>query len=373
MVRLGRSLGSVVLGLSLRLAVLSACAAPAAAPGAAPPPAAGGAPAAASPETAPALPPGAAVPPKPGPLRRIELGVVALAAYFYPMWIGVDKGFYAQQGLNVELTTLQTNEAVAALVSGSLDILHCPTDSCITALSKGAQIRMVNDYTSQAPYDLIARPELTSIADLRGKKVGVSSLSAGTGSLAKVMLRAQGFGPDDYQLVQAGGNPARYTALQSGGIDAALLSDPVNFTAMQDGYRVLLSFSDIVPLYSFVSHWVTNSWLEDPANREALVSFQAGQINAQRWAHDPANKDAVIDVLVRYARTTPTIAERIYEFYMVRHPGLVDVSDLREGPVQAVISILRDMEGLGPLPPEDQWLDRSFIQRARQLAGLQPS
>src|SRR5262249_21825296 len=145
-------------------------------------------------------------------------------------------------GVDVEMTTLQTNEAVAALVSGSLDVLHCPTDACVTAVSKGAQIRMVNDYSLEAPYDLIAKPELTTVADLRGKSIGVSSLSAGTGSLAKILLRAQGFGPDDYQLTQAGGNPQRYVALQSGGVDAALLSDPVNFAALLEGYRPLLRF-----------------------------------------------------------------------------------------------------------------------------------
>src|SRR6185295_3369513 len=47
-------------------------------------------------------------------LRHFDLGVVALVSYFYPMWIAGEKGFWAQQGLDVELTTLQTNEAVAA-------------------------------------------------------------------------------------------------------------------------------------------------------------------------------------------------------------------------------------------------------------------
>src|SRR5262249_25170614 len=98
---------------------------PASTPGAAP-----HAPPAAAP-TAAALPPGVVVPPKPGPLRQFELGVVALVSYMYPMWIAAEKGFGAQQGLNIEMTTLQTNEAVAALVSQSLDVLMCPTDGCV--------------------------------------------------------------------------------------------------------------------------------------------------------------------------------------------------------------------------------------------------
>lgn len=355
------------------LVVLAACTAPAASPPAASREAPAPANAAAKPaaQASPAAAaPAPAAPPTAGPLRKFDLGVVALVSYFYPMWIAVEKGFWAAQGLEVELTTLGTNEAVAALVSGSLDVLMCPTDTCVTALSKGASIRQVNDYLVEAPYNLMARADqYSSVDDLRGKRVAVSSLSAGTGSLAKIMLRARGLGPDDYQLVQAGGNPQRYVALQSGGVDAALLSDPINFSAVAEGYRSLLSFSDVVPDYSFTSDWVLNSWLEDAANRDALVRFQAGQILANRWAQDPANRAATVELLVRNARAEPAIAERVYDFYIKERPGIVGVDDLKDAPTQSVISILRDMEDLPPLPPDAQWKDASYIQRARQLAA----
>jgi ABC-type nitrate/sulfonate/bicarbonate transport system substrate-binding protein len=349
--------------LVVGIAAWTACAAPAAAP--APKPA----PAAPSGAAKPAAAPTAASTSPPAPPHTFQLGVVALAAYFFPMWIGVDKGFFAEQGLDVEMTTFQTNEAVAALVSGSLDVLMCPTDGCITAVSKGAQIKMVNDYLIEAPYDLVAKPEIATVADLRGKKVGVSSLSAGSGSLAKIMLRAQGFGPDDYELVQAGGNPQRFAALQSGGVDASLLSDPVNFQAVLDGYRSLLNFTAVVPQYSFASDWVQQSWLADAPNRDYLVAFQAGQIKGNAWAQDPANKAAFVELVVNRARTTPAIAERVWDFYTVQNKTIVGVADLRPEPVAAVVSILRDMEGLGALPPDAEWRDGSFVERARALAA----
>jgi ABC-type nitrate/sulfonate/bicarbonate transport system substrate-binding protein len=342
---------------------------PAALPAAPPPPNTAMATSPAASPSAEPVPAGAAVPPKPGPHHSFQLGVVALAAYFYPMWLAVEKGFFAEQGLATELTTFQTNEAVAALVSGSLDVLMCPTDGCITAVTKGAPILMVNDYLVEAPYDLMARPDIPSVAVLRGKKIGVSSLSAGTGSLAKITLRAQGFGPDDYELVQAGGNPQRFTALQSGGVDASLLSDPVNFAAVLEGYHSLLNFTDVVPQYAFASDWAQTSWLDDAANREYLVGFQVAQIKANQWAQAPANKAAVIDVIVRNAHTTPAIAASIYDFYMVENPSIVGVADLQAQPVQAVVDILREWEGLGALPPDAQWKDASFVQQARQLAA----
>jgi ABC-type nitrate/sulfonate/bicarbonate transport system substrate-binding protein len=294
---------------------------------------------------------------------------VALVSYFYPMWVAVEKGFGAQQGLDIEMITFQTNEAVAALVSGSLDVLMCPTDSCVTALSKGAAIKQLNDYLIEAPYDLIAKPEVATVADLRGKKVGVSSLSAGSGTLAKIMLRGRGLAPDDYELVQAGGNPQRFAALQSGGVDASLLSDPTNFQALLEGYHNLLSFTDVVPRYSFTSDWVLNSWLDTPANRDYVVKFQAAQIKGKQWAHDPANRAALIEIIVDKARTTPAVAERIYDFYVVKNPHIVGVDALTDEATRSVVQILREYEGVTDLPPESAWRDGSYIERARQLAA----
>jgi NitT/TauT family transport system substrate-binding protein len=355
------------------LGLLLACSGPSAQPAAAPAPAkpAGGAPAApaaAAPTAAPG-PAGAAVPAKPGPLRQFELGVVALVSYMYPMWVAVEKGFFAQQGLNVEMTTLQTNEAVAALVSGSLDVLMCPTDGCVTAVAKGGQIRMVNDYLTEAPYNLMARQETQTVAELRGKKVAVSSLSTGSGTLARIMLTAQGLAPDDYQLVQAGGNPSRFAALQSGGVDAALLSDPANFEAILGGYRNLLEFSKVVPQYSFSSDWVLNDWLAQTGNPDVLVRFQAGQIGGNRWAREPANKAALLEIIMRHVNTSAEIAERVYDFYVVQNPGVVGVDDLRTEPVESVLRILREEGTVTDMPPTAQWRDGSYIQQARQLIG----
>jgi NitT/TauT family transport system substrate-binding protein len=366
-----RWVGLAVVGLLLVVACAPSAAQPSGAPASKPAPAAPAAPAAKPATGAPSapLPPGAVVPPKPGQQHTFQLGVVALVSYMYPMWVALEKGFWAEQGLNVEMTTFQTNEAVAALVSGSLDVLMCPTDSCITALSKGAAIRMVNDFLVEAPYDLIAKRDVATVADLRGKKVGVSSLNAGSGTLAKIMLRGRGLGTDDYELVQAGGNPQRYAALQSGGVDASILSDPLNFAALLEGYHSLLNFTEIVPRYSFSSDWVLNSWLDNAANRDYLVGFQAGQIKAKRWAHDPANKAAIIDMIVTRTSTTPTVAERVYDFYVVKNPHLVGVEDLLPEPVQTVAQILREWESLPDLPPDNVWRDATYIQRARQLAG----
>jgi ABC-type nitrate/sulfonate/bicarbonate transport system substrate-binding protein len=353
--------GALRCGLLVALALGAACGT-AGAPSGASPPAGGGAPAGAAP-----APTTAAAEP-----RTLQMGAIAFNGYYYPLWAAMHEGPYRDLGLVVEWNALQTNEAISALVSGGIDVLQAPTDAAITALSKGAPLRLVADHTLEAPYDLVARADVGGIADLRGLKVGVSSLRAGSGTVARVMLRAGGLADEDYELTQAGGNPQRYAALQVGGVQASILSDPVNFLARQEGYSVLQSFSDVVPEYSFVSWWVRADWLESAANRAALVDFLAGMIRGRDWAHAPANREALLALWMEQTRVERPIAEQMYDYYVVRHPTLIDTSDVRPAPVGAVVQIMRDLEDLPPLPPETQWIDRGPAERARQVAAGRP-
>jgi ABC-type nitrate/sulfonate/bicarbonate transport system substrate-binding protein len=341
--------------------LLGACGAPA--PGAA------GAPQAAARPAEQAAPAASPVPATPREPRTLQVGAIAFNGYYYPLWAAMHQGPFRDLGLVAEWNSLQTNEAISALVSGGIDVLQAPTDAAITALSKGAPLRLVADHTLEAPYDLVARADLASVGDLRSLKVGVSSLRAGSGTVARVMLRARGLGDDDYELTQAGGNPQRYAALQAGGVQAAILSDPVNFIARQDGFRVLQSFSEVVPEYSFVSWWVRADWLENAANREALVAFLAGMIRGKDWAHAPANREALLQLWMEQTRSTRAIAEQMYDYYVVQHPGLIDTSDVQAVPVQAVVRIMRELEDLPALPPETEWIDRGPAARARQVAA----
>jgi NitT/TauT family transport system substrate-binding protein len=279
------------------------------------------------------------------------------------------KGLLREQGVEVEWSTLGTNEAIPALLGGSLDILNASTDAAVTALSKGATLKLVGDYNITTPYELVGRPEVATITALRGQKVGASSLRAGSGTIARYMMKAHGMGDEDYELTQVGGNPQRYAALQSGGVAAAIITDPVNFRARLDGYRILAAFADLVPEYSLDSWWVRADWLNDPRNGEALVGFLAALGRAQQWARAPENRAALIDLLMEEARSPREVAEQIYDYYVVQNPGAIDSTDVREGPVGNVIRIMRELEDLPALPPQSEWVDRTYALRAREIAA----
>ena len=273
------------------------------------------------------------------------------------------------ENLTVEWTTLDTNQAIPVLLGGSLDILNASTDAALLALSKGGDAETggrlqhrypVRDRGPAGDYDggWAARPEGRGVEPQRGQRHHV-----------RYMLKARGLGDDDYELVQAGGNPQRYTALQSGGVAASILTDPVNFRARLDGYRILAAFADLVPEYSLDSWWVRGDWLNDAANRDALVGFLTALGRAQQWAKVPENHQTMVDLVTEESHSPREIAEQIYDYYVVQNPDAIDSTDVRQGPVGSVVRILNELQDLPPLPPETTWIDRTAAQRAREAVA----
>jgi ABC-type nitrate/sulfonate/bicarbonate transport system substrate-binding protein len=122
----------------------------------------------------------------------------------------------------------------------------------------------------------------------------------------------------------------------------------------------------VVPEYSFVSWWVRRDWLDNAENREALANFIVGLIRGKEWAHAPENRERMLEIWMQETQSPRNVAEKMYEYYMVQRPAIVDSSDIRPGPIQSVAKILQELEDLPALPPESQWIDRAYVERARQ-------
>lgn len=349
--------------------MLAGACAPPAATGTAPAPAASKPAAQAGGSSQPAAPAAAAPASGPRELRTLQNGYIALSAYYYPLWLAEKQGFLKDVGLSAEWSQLDTNGSISALVGGSLDILSGVTDGSLIAISKGANIKILANYHIITPFELVARPEFNTVQDLRGQKIGASSLRSGSGTIARFMMQQNGVRDTEYELTQVGGNTQRYAALQSGGIGATLLSDPVNFRARLDGFKILQAFAEVMPEYSLNVWMVRGDWLDAPRNQEDLTNFLAAVIKAKDWAARPENKEAVIQIVMDETRSPREVAEQCYDYYVVRYPNALDFTDLKEAPVQNVVRLMRELEDEAPnLPPESQWVDRSYAHKATELA-----
>jgi NitT/TauT family transport system substrate-binding protein len=355
------------IGLVALLAACAPSAAPAPAP-AAPAKPAGGA-TAAAPAPATTAPAAAAAPTAPPAAVNLDMAIISGAGYYIGGYLATDRGFLEQEGIKGEWVVAGTPESIRAVVSGSVSIGLLGTDGCIVANSKGASLREVGASLVKPTYDIIGEKGMTSLSDLKGKDIGVSSVASGTAILARTFFRTKGLQPGDYDLVVAGGNTERIAALQSGKVGAALLSDPGNFVTLEQGYAHLGNIMDVIPDYDFSAWWANYPWAQQ--NADLVVRFLKAQVRAMRWLNDPANHDGVIAVLQERLKVSPSIAEKIYSYYTHDVPDALSPDlNFNERATTKTIETTGELGEIEqPYPPATSFYEPSYLQRAQRELG----
>lgn len=352
-----RSLVAAWLGASL---LLAACASAADRS-----PTAGGAPAAAS---APTTSSAGSAPGQPAATARepvtIRYGPVTFTAMFWPLYVGERKGWFTEEGVNLDVNMFRvSSDATRALSADSLDIAGTAFDSAVLAVEAGADTIAVSGVLNKPVYNLIVRPEIRSVADLRGKTLGVSDLKDGSTILLQRALLREGLRYDDYDLVQTGGTPDRYAAVKSGAVAGAMLTQPNDFIAMAEGYPSLLLVSDIIPDYQFTANVVRRSWAQ--RNEEALARFHRVWARACQWLYDPVNKTEAIRILAERLNTPEELARKTYEVYFEHADALPRNGELNLAGVRTVLDIMTEMGNLPrPTPPLERYIDTGYLERA---------
>src|SRR5262249_28676178 len=137
-------------------------------------------------------------------------------------------------------------------------------------------------------YSLIAKPEIKSYADLKGKLLGVA---AETGSITisiRRLLATNGLQPNDYQAKFVDGTPDRLSCLTAGDCYAVPLGQPQDFVAMRQGYRLLGLSTEAVPEFLYTVTAARRSWAEE--HKDTLVRYIRALASAFRFIRDPARR-----------------------------------------------------------------------------------
>ena len=166
-------------------------------------------------------------------LCEIEIGIVVPSVIYAPVWLADQRGFLRDQGLTVRLRSFGSTDATTAgLRDGAVPVtIGSPEGSIANALI-GGDLRLVSGFVNRPPLSMIAQPRYHSMSDLRGAKLGTTSLKEGTCHLMEKMMAAHGMHqPADFQFVMAGAHPQRWEALKAVTLDAAIQLVPFNYIA----------------------------------------------------------------------------------------------------------------------------------------------
>ena len=213
--------------------------APAAAPSGAPN--AGGERAASAPAASGAPSPAPAAPA--GPPQHVVLAIPAKSLAFLPYYVGKDKGLFEADGIDLEIQIIQSNLAVAAMTAGEL-AYTASTGSSVQAAVADQPFKVVLFMVKDMVFSVMGQPDVGSLADLRGKTIAITNLTASDDYAWRAAVRAHGVSPDEVTAVTAQTTANSFAALTSGAVQAAVLSPPFDEQAERQGFRNLAWTAD---------------------------------------------------------------------------------------------------------------------------------
>jgi NitT/TauT family transport system substrate-binding protein len=246
----------------------------------------------------------------------VTIGTVGSpSANLWPLFIGVEKGFYTAENVKPDLVYIQSSAAVIQQLSaGSLDMsMSTGIVDPIRAIDQGAAIALTRFEVQVPPYALLAKSSIKSLQDLKGKIVSVGGPKDITRLYVDRMLAPQGLKTGDYDYHYAGATTARAQALLSGAVDAAILLPPSNFQIQNQGYNDLGLAMQYAPELAFSGTVVNKAWAARSA--DVLKRVLAAQSKSTEYLYDSKNRTEVVNILVKVSGQKLEDVDKSYDFF----------------------------------------------------------
>lgn len=293
----------------------------------------------------------------------VTVGIVSRTFFNMPLWVGMDQGFFADEGLAVTTTMYGNAPQVPPLLDGSMQFVIGTPESILQNVAAGGPLRLVSGNTGKLTHALLARPHFKRIEDLKGRTIGILNMTEGTFFQIREMLGAHGLHyPGDYAVKETGGVPPRHKALLEGSIDAGLQSIPWSFVGEDAGLRNLGNIIDYVSDWQFVSVNANTEWVM--GNPSIAVRFLRGLIRATDWFY--ANRLESARIAERELPCPPEHALKAWDHYTSSNALTRDVSINPKG-LSKVVSTLIAAGLLPPSAPTDTsaYVDDRWLREAR--------
>jgi NitT/TauT family transport system substrate-binding protein len=239
---------------------------------------------------------------------KIRFGFPDLAAQFIPLPLAEKKDFLKEQGLQGEFIRIRPAISSAALVSGEID-LDTVLGNGIGAAIRGIPVKVVACYVPAAPLALIARPELKSVQDLKGKAIGLNTYGGALESTARLIVKHFGLDPDrDVKFLATGTVDSRFAAMKQGLTAATLGSPPLDFLGKKLGFIVLARAHELFNLPASGLVASVRKIKEKPDEIKRVI--KAG-IKGSRYIRQ--DRDGTLPVMMEWLKIDKEIASVTYE------------------------------------------------------------
>jgi len=294
----------------------------------------------------------------------------AHSIFSLPIAVAQREGLFAREGLDVEVLVPipgGSDKMIAALHDDFVDVTHVATPFLIRAAMAGSDAVAIASEFDNPIYSLIAKPEIKTIADLKGKLVGLAD-EAGTIAISmRKLIAGAGLRHGDFGVKVIEGTPTRLACLHRGECDAVVLGQPQDLEAIAEGYRLVGISNDAVPQLLYTVTAARRSWAE--AHKDAVTRYVRALGASFGFIRDPANRDHVVKTVVEATGVSPAVAGKTLDLFFQPERGVlprhaeIDLEGLKE-----VIALMGEAGNLKPpLPSAERFVDTRYLQ----AAGLQ--
>ena len=263
------------------------------------------------------------------PLKKVRVGIPSVGMGNIIPYVTREGRLYEKYGLDPEvITVMGSGIGSKALISGNLDIIPIATPTVIAANLAGADMAILAHTMPAVVHAMMVRPDIKRPEDLKGKKIGVSSLGSLTDFLVRSIARKKGLNPDrDLTLITTGGSDTeRVMALKAGSVDATAISHPGYGLARKMGFTMLWDSAKELD-YPWME--ITTRRAAIKSDRELITQYMRAHLEG--IALFKSNKDFSVKVIKKILRVTDDeLANESYDIFSKmfipapypNHPGM---------------------------------------------------
>ncbi|HEY7715169.1 MAG TPA: ABC transporter substrate-binding protein [Candidatus Binatia bacterium] len=238
--------------------------------------------------------------------QKIRIAYSARSNTVTPLYVAADKGFFREEGLEVELIQVSPRLGAMAVMNGDVAFTTSFT-STFRAILQGMPLKLVLVALKKGIYFLVTRPEIKNIQELKGKKLGIATIRGTDSIVADELLRSKGFNPALLQQIVIGDTRLRAQALMTGVVEVVSLSPPHHLLLKSMGYNILAGPPEVgLPASGL---FTSNRLLQD--NPQAVNRTLRAIVKANRFI--AANRQEAIAVMLKWLPQTQEVASQSYD------------------------------------------------------------
>ena len=299
-------------------------------------------------------------------LKKVRIGVSETHVGYLPLQVAYHKGYYQDEGIDLEIVLMPTNVINTAALTSQIDINGAVTGTVGSAV-QGSPMKLLIVTVGKPLLFLVSRKEIKDPRELKGKKIAGSSPGGTATILAKQALSHYGLDPDrDAAVLPMGGSTAsRFAAMESGVVDATVLPVPQIIFAKAKGYNELTFMGDIAQFPQNGFGATEKKIRESP---DEIYRMVRASLRGLLFMAEPNNQGEVVQIVMKQHK----VKDRQLAEQMLAYSQKVVTKEARvtNEEIQYLIDLTRTNAKISRPVTVEQVVDFSFLEKARKDLGL---